>query len=188
MISFKETRPTPGKGQTVTSEPNIIDSLEKFTRALHHTQLFGQRTVYRGQACDWPLIPKLYRLQHIPKSAKSLHDLEQDLMHNFENQAKPSLQSVPQNQLEWIALAQHHGLPTRLLDWTQSPVVALFFAVDYSGPNDPVLKSDGVVWMLRTDDVLSSLFQNLSDIDTRRNGALDTSSKIRSIRQQAVPD
>lgn len=104
--------------------------------------------LFRGQNVDKPLLPKIARLaQARSLSLDAVVLLERQMLNQFQRQSVPFLRAgiQPKNNLEWLSVAQHYGMPTRLLDWTASMLAALWFAVA-PGPEG---ESDGVLWTLR---------------------------------------
>jgi hypothetical protein len=87
--------------------------------------------LYRGhRVSTWELRCSLDRTEcKVFQGSLSRIDYEQKIFTEFKRRAIPHLRAHPQNEWEWLALARHHGLPTRLLDWTKNPLIALYFAV-----------------------------------------------------------
>lgn len=101
---------------------------------------FRSNYVYRGiHNKDYGLETSIQRMGRKPS------DLEQHLIRNFKKYAPiNTLSGEYDNIWNWIALGQHYGLPTRFLDWSFSPLVALHFMADFEKGFD----SDGAIWMV----------------------------------------
>jgi len=76
-------------------------------------------------------------------------DVESSLEHDFLVSYKSYVNNVNLNPWELYALMQHHGLPTRLLDWSESPLVALYFALT----SEPTSTAHRAVWVLNPYDL-----------------------------------
>ncbi|MFH0909063.1 MAG: FRG domain-containing protein [bacterium] len=105
--------------------------------------------LFRGQSVDEPLLPKMARLHMVHRKwdiwqRHALLETESRMLSEFKRRARPFTASVPETEWEWMALAQHHGMDTRLLDWTSNALVGLYFALEEDGS-----KGQRVVWVLR---------------------------------------
>jgi hypothetical protein len=116
----------PAREIRVRSLGELIDRLTPGVES--RTGRRRDAAVYRGaRDADRPLLTSLDRLGgESPPHTKAA--LEPHLIRSFSRYSRPHLGGAVANEWELLIAAQHHGVPTRLLDWTSSPLVAAHFA------------------------------------------------------------
>lgn len=124
------------------AKPVFVASWEQL---LHLIRGYSPFWAFRGASSSaWQLRTSLERIDAVP-----IYEAERYLLSAFQRRIHHYVTDAPgrEDNLEWLALMQHHGAPTRLLDWTKSPYVALFFALE--PPSDPVF--DTALWAIDLD-------------------------------------
>ncbi len=123
---------------------------------VEHATGFDDKVVFRGQTKQWQLVPSIGR--DVDRSRTLWR--EKEILEEFKRESVPYINLDLKNDWQWLAVAQHNRLPTRLLDWTKNPLAALWFAV-----KDPALENNpGVVWALRdTEDMAIYNTSNQND-------------------------
>ena len=108
---------------------------------------------FRGERDErWPLYSSLSRyLQNFGVAREAWPEQEARILRIFKRKAHQFLDKPPDadDDFQWMALMQHHGAPTRLIDFTWSPYVAAFFALERT-------LADGVVWAMNPARIDSS--------------------------------
>jgi hypothetical protein len=120
---------------TIRTVSEYVDCLAMINR--------GTRALYRGQRRDRSLLPKIARLT----TYLSILQAEREMIEVFKLRSEPLLEQRPVDEWDWLAIMQHHGLATRLLDWSLNPLAALWFCVCKPAAGN----ESGVVWLFHPD-------------------------------------
>ncbi len=155
----------------------VVQSLEMFMSQQYG---FPETDFFRGQSSsEYKLIPSIGRLFKEGQEGV-LKQYEKEIFEDFKRKYSLFTDARPKNDKEFLFLAQHYGLPTRLLDWTYNPLIALFFACCSN------MDKDGVVYQSyefsrniynENTDILSFpyitlLYPNMTDVRYKNQNGL----------------
>jgi hypothetical protein len=118
----------------------VAEYLHEVNKVIGELSLTNTSTTawFRGHADEeWKLIPSIFRYNR-------LISYERDINRDFKLLTERLMnENYPKDDFEWLYIMQHYGMPTRLLDWSESSLVGLFFAVE-----DYNYDTDACVWVL----------------------------------------
>lgn len=152
-----------------------IESVSRFldeVRAVKQDSLEqGEKSdlIFRGQKAKYQLLPSLLRYKE--KDKNKLEQLEKLSLVELKRASPPLVDIIPDDDFDWVVLAQHFGLPTRLLDWTYNPLAALWFAVSEFKNRRGNDQDEGSVWIFNPTLEDYRKQQNITDtiVDIQEN-------------------
>lgn len=142
---------------------------------IEHLNKLPNNFFYRGHAnAEWALQSSLERIIGAKWSTEEAKKFEEFSLLQF----KPKFHLydhenvIPNSKLAWLSIMQHYGVPTRLLDFTESPYVALYFALE---AYDPHSYNDLAIFALDYAEIMNHSIQYISSKD---NAFKETRSSI----------
>lgn len=143
-----------------------VDNLSEWTKTVVRLQkgelvslvgfgeVFGdQKWIFRGQSnAGWPITSSLERMnriayEHLRDPERFFRAIERTAIADFKRRAHALVENDNLSNLEWTMLMRHHGVPTRLVDFTEVPLFALFFALEDD------LSDDFAVWAVARNEM-----------------------------------
>ena len=140
-----------------------IPHLEDYFAKIHIALKKGETFWFRGNAdLAWRLRPSALRYRREEERNTAL-----SLISDFKRfgEIKIPKAPAPSEEFKWVQLAQHYGLPTRLLDWTKNAAIALYFACY----DEDKLEEDGAVIMLNPKDLNREAFGEARILDPNQD-------------------
>lgn len=149
---------------------DIIESISDYIKIIedHNTIYPSSKFLYRGESrTDFKLLPSLYRT--IPsENSRIYNNSELSILRDFISEASSYIHYLKSNDLfEYMEYAQHYGVPTRFLDWTSNPLIALFFACQ-SNP-----EYDGKVYLLNMNTYTLTTFEDALKFESLKDLVVD---------------
>jgi hypothetical protein len=160
---------TSAAGEATKPVKPVIGSIEQLLGVLEPLTGDGGEVWYRGHGdVTWRLEASAYR-------SSGHREGERAMLARFRQEAAAGGLPYAFDEWGWITFAQHHGLPTRLLDWSQSPLVALYFACEeMADSSEDAIEADGEFLAIRPNDLNEEAGDDdgghprlLSDTDSR---------------------
>lgn len=183
----------------MADETEAISSLEELFKIFGNQDLdqgSAPRYYFRGESSyGWPLIPKLlrtstlegeYGMPGVTKEELSVNAIQRRILQRLKRYAvhlylqhNRPWQGEHPSDWEWLCVAQHHGLPTLLSDWTINPLVALYFSAWKSTGTE-----DGAFYVMELRD---KRFRDVKNLSIRIGQHVDAPTKMNSLENVTKP-